>query len=112
MRWSDTIILICLVLPDGEDGTNDNGFKSKKIEKGRSVFGNKMPAWHSEFYKAQQTGTKIECRFEIRMIDYEGEELTELEGKRYKVLRKEESKNGEFITLTLSDLSERGETNG
>lgn len=112
MRWSDIITLIGLKMPEDGKTTNENGFALEPKEQSRFAFCNKKSAWQSEFYKAQQIGIKVEFNIELHKIDYEGEELVEYEGKRYKVLRVDEQKNGELIDLVLSDLSERGEPDG
>lgn len=108
MRRSDIITLISA----GEKKINERGFAIPAPEQRCVVFGNKKAAWHSEFFEAQQLGIAIKFKIDIYSIDYNGEEYAEYEGGRYKVLRTEESKNGEFVELTLSDLSERGGTDG
>lgn len=110
-KWSDIITLIKTVPPT--EATNENGFaQPPEDEPSRSIFCNKKSVGYSEFYRSQQAGYKAELKVDIYLQDYEGETLVEFEGKRYKVLRTYESKNGEFIELTLSDLSERSEADG
>lgn len=110
-KWSDVITLIKTVPPT--EATNANGFaQPPEDEPSRLVFCNKKSVGYSEFYKAQQAGYKAEVKIDLYTQDYEGETLVEFEGKRYKVLRTYESRNGEFIELTLSDLSERSVADG
>jgi len=109
-KWSDLITLIKTVPPT--EVTNENGFAEEPIEQSRSIFCNKKSVGYSEFYKSQQAGYKAELKIDVYAQDYEEETLVEFEGKRYKVLRTYESRNGEFIELTLSDLSERSVADG
>lgn len=109
-RWSNIIALI-KTIPPTED-TNENGFAELPTEQSRSVFCNKKSVGYSEFYRSQQAGFKAELKIDLHTQDYKGETLVEFEGKRYTVLRTYESKGGDFTELTLSDLSERGETDG
>lgn len=117
-KWSDVITLIKSVPPT--EATNENGFAQQPTEQSRSVFCNKKSVGYSEFYKSQQAGYKAELKVDIYLLDYKdfyppdylGERLVEFEDLRYKVLRTYESRNGEFIELTLSDLSERSVADG
>lgn len=89
-----------------------DGFAVEEIQQSRLVFCCKKSVGYSEFYKAQQTGMSATLKIDLRTIDYEGEELVELDGKQYTVIRNYLSKNEEFIELTLSDLKKRSEPNG
>lgn len=118
-KWSDVITLIKPVPPT--EATNENGFDlPSQDEQSRSIFCNKKSVGYSEFYKSQQAGYKAELKVDVYLLDYKdfyppdylGERLVEFEGLRYKVLRTYESSNGEFIELTLSDLSERSVADG
>lgn len=112
MLWSDILVLISQKWPDDGCKINKNGFAIIPEEKSHTVFGNKTASWQSEFYNAQQMGIKVEFNIEIHKADYAGEEFAEFERKQYKILRVEESKNGEYITLILSDLWEKGDGDG
>lgn len=109
-KWSDILTLIKTIPPAEE--TNENGFAEQQEEQSRSAFCNKKSVGYSEFYKSQQAGYKAELKIDLHSVDYEGETLVEFGGVRYKVLRTYESKNGDFIELTLSDLTERSLTDG
>lgn len=111
-KWSDMITLI--EEPPTDIDTNENGFPLEETgeEPSRSVFCNEKSVGESEFYRSQQAGFKVEKKIEVRAIDYQGEKLAIHDGQRYKILRTYASKNGEFIELTLSDLSERSVDNG
>ena len=108
MRFNDVITLIDVA----PDGINEHGFSIETEEQRNKVFGNKKSVRGSEFYQAWQIGIEVKFIFEMRLIDYNNEEYAEFEGKRYKILRTYENKNGEFVELTLSDLSERGVDDG
>lgn len=109
-KWCDAVTLI-LTVPPAEE-TNNNGFAELPAEQSRLVFCNKKSAGYSEFYKSKQDGYKAELKLDLHTQDYNGETLVEFEGRRYKVLRTYESKAGDFIELTLSDLAERSDTDG
>jgi hypothetical protein len=104
-KWSDILTLITETAPTDE--TDDYGFYEDASETTREVFANKKSVGYSEFYKSAQAGYATELKFDVHSQDYNGETLVEHGGKRYKVLRTYESKNGEFVELTLTDLSER-----
>jgi hypothetical protein len=106
-KWSDIITLIAEKPPAGEQ-TNENGFDFDTIEQSRSVFCNKKSVGHAEFYASHQAGVKAELKIDIHTQDYAGEEIAAFGGKRYKILRTYETRNGEFTELTLTDLPERG----
>ncbi len=109
-KWSDIVTLIKTIPPT--EATNENGFAELPTEQSRSAFCNKKSVGYSEFYKSQQAGYKAELKIDVYSQDYEAEEIVEFGGKRYKVLRTYESRNGEFTELTLSDLAERSEADG
>jgi hypothetical protein len=109
-KWCDVAVLIKAIPPEEE--TNAGGFPNPATESSRTVFCNKKSVGYSEFYKASQAGYKAELKIDLYTQDYEGETLAEYEGKRYRVIRTYESKNGDFTELTLSDLAERSEANG
>lgn len=106
-KWSDILTLVTVTAPTEE--TDDCGFYAEPTETTREVFANKKSVGYSEFYKSAQAGYTTELKFDLHAADYGGETLVEYGGKRYKVLRTYESKNGDFVELTLTDLSERAE---
>ena len=110
MNWNDTLTLIAA---ETTEETNENGFEIPEGEgQKRTVYANKKSVGISEFYKAQQSGYSADLKFDVYTDEYQGEPFAEYQGRRYKVLRTYESKNGETIELTLSDLSQRGEGSG
>lgn len=107
MRWGDQIKLIALAAPDPQ--TNEHGFPEEKQEAASIVFANKKSVGYAEFYKASQAGYKAELKFDVRALEYTGQEVAEFpvdSGQRYKVLRTYEHTNGELVELTLVDLPE------
>lgn len=97
--WSDVISLIAL-----EEGLNENGFPDIVEGEPREVFANRLEVYSNEHFQAKQSGVTIEYKFEIRSIEYNGEELVEYNGKRYDVERRFEK--SEFIELTLKRKSD------
>jgi hypothetical protein len=78
-------------------------------EEKRDVFVNIKSVGCNEFYKAAQAGYAAELKLVMRSIDYDGEPLIGHSEKRYKVLRTYESKNGEFVEITATNLPERAQ---
>lgn len=106
MRWGDEITLIAL--SDPPERVDANGVKKPKIETRTTVFGNRKPVGYSEFYKAELAGYQAEMKFDIYTEEYAGQQEAEYGGKRYRIIRTYESKNGEITELTLSDLKKKG----
>lgn len=104
MRWSEQITLIALSEPS--ERVNEHGFPNDQTETATTIFANKKSVGYSEFYKAAQAGYTAEMKFDVYSQEYEGQEIAEFEGKRYRVLRTYVDKNGEFTELTLVDLPE------
>lgn len=69
MPWSDVIYLVEL-----EEGTNEYGFPDTVESAKRRVFANKKSIRSSEYYQAKQSGIDLVFTYEIRSIDYNGEE--------------------------------------
>lgn len=53
----------------------------------RTVFVNKKSVSQSEFYQAAATGLKPEVKFEVRTIEYQGEQKFLYNGKVYTIIR-------------------------
>lgn len=92
-RWSDVISLTGIT-----EGTDLDGFPADVEVTRENIFANKLPVRSTEFYQASQTGYKIEARFKIRLIDYQGEEKLSYEGIPYTIERTYET--GEFVELS------------
>lgn len=110
MRWSDELVLIGTTPapPDSQ------GFPTPALETRNAIFANRKSVGYSEFFQAKQAGYTEWLKFDVHSADYAKQELAEYEGKRYTILRTyiDQKSNGEFIELTLSDLSQRGGGNG
>lgn len=102
--WTDELVLIRLMQP--EKRVNENGFPNPAVEERNTVFCNKKSVGYSEYYKSQQIGIQVACKVEIHIVDYQGEEIAELEGKRYSILKSYKI-DDEKIELTLSDLRQK-----
>lgn len=97
MMFSDVIDLIGTTT--GENEISD----PITIPTARQVFANKKSVRQSEFYQAAATGLKPEIMFEIRAIEYAGENQLRHESKTYTIMRTF-SKNGEILELICSGL--------
>lgn len=93
MNWSDVIELVSVA-----SGVDDDGFPVDDVESKRKVFANRKSVKSSEYYAAMQSGIELSYIFEIRSVDYEGEEKLKYSGEDYEVERSYEQ--GEFIELT------------
>lgn len=97
--WSDVIRLIGV-----EEGLNENGFPDLIESEPRSVFANRLEIYTNEHYQAKQSGVTIQYKFEIRTVEYDGEEVVEYNGERCDVERVFEK--SEFVELTLKRQSD------
>ena len=98
-RWSDVISLISL-----EEGINDNGFPEIVEGDPRDVFANRLEIYTNEHYQAKQSGITIQYKFEVRSVEYQGEERVKYNDEKYDVERVFE--NSEFVELTLKRKSD------
>ena len=63
---------------------------------------------YSEYFKSQQTGKLVEAKYEVHKADYGGEDVVEVNGRRYFVLKTYDT-GTDTIELTLTDLRHRNE---
>lgn len=77
-------------------------------ESARTVFCNKKTVGYSEYFKSQQTGKLVEAKYEVHKADYGGEDVVEVNGRRYFVLKTYDT-GTDTIELTLTDLRHRNE---
>lgn len=98
MNWNTLVDLIEIT-----QSTNSLG-DVVEIETPREVYANKKAVRQSEFYQAAVIGLKPEFVFEVRAIEYTGQEFLNHEGKKYKVFRTY-SDNDETIELVCTGLS-------
>ena len=81
MMWRDMVELITIQkVDDGAGGYTET-------ETSRQVFANKKSIRQSEFYQAHMAGLNPELMFEIRSIEYQGEEKILYNGDAYRVIR-------------------------
>lgn len=103
MPWSDVVYLVGL-----EEGTDDYGFPTIVESEKRQVFANKKSIRSSEYYQAKQSGIDLAFTFEIRSIDYSGEEFLYLsldeEEEAHEIERTYEK--GEFIELVCKSRAD------
>lgn len=92
MNWSDVIYLIGIT-----DGQDENGFPAPVESKPRMVFANEKSIRSNEYYLAKQNGIELSYMFEIRTIDYEGEEKLKYNDENHLIERI--YKKGEFMEL-------------
>ena len=85
MEWLDELTLIAETT--AENRVNKNGFAVKPEESTRTVFCNKKSVGYSEYFKSQQTGKLVEAKYEVHKADYGGEDVVEVNGRRYFVLK-------------------------
>lgn len=90
-----------------EEGTDDYGFPANIETRRTDLFVNKKDVRSSEFYQAAAQGIRLETMFEIRSMDYAGEELLEYEDTRYSIERTYD--RGEIIELVCQS---RGDDHG
>ena len=103
MEWLDELTLIAETT--AENRVNKNGFAVKPEESTRTVFCNKKSVGYSEYFKSQQTGKLVEAKYEVHKADYGGEDVVEVNGRRYFVTpQKRGVSMGEFNTVGLEDI--------
>ena len=106
VEWLDELTLIAETT--AENRVNKNGFAVKPEESPRTVFCNKKSIGYSEYFKSQQTGKLVEAKYEVHKADYGGEDVVEVNGRRYFVLKTYDT-GTDTIELTLTDLRHRNE---
>lgn len=97
MRWGDTLDLITVSYT-----TNTIG-DSVATESTTTVFANKKSVRSNEFYQAQAIGLKPEIMFEVKSLDYSGQESLRYDLKKYNIIRTYD-KNGEITELVCVGL--------
>lgn len=64
-----------------------NGIKLKVVENKNTVFCTKESISQREFFEANAAGLKAELKFKLWKQDYNGEQIAEYDGQRYKIYR-------------------------
>lgn len=74
-------------------------------EPGRTVFGEELAVFTSEFYGAAQAGMRASKRFEIYRREYDDETLLRHNGKLYNIIRTDPAgKSAEKLRLTCESI--------
>ncbi|ARK32133.1 phage head closure protein [Halalkalibacter krulwichiae] len=97
--WSDVVYLISLV-----EGQDNEGFPSIVESEPKQVFANKKSVRSQEYYMAKQAGVELSLMFEVRSIDYNGEEQLIYNELSHDVERTYEK--GEFIEVVCKRRSD------
>ena len=105
-RWGDELTLVTITPPEGSQ-TDGGGFALPGVEQKYKVFANKIALGQSEYYNSTLAGVQIEHKFDVYTADYKGQTVAEFNGKRYRILRTSEAKNGEITELTLVMFSQK-----
>ena len=110
IKETDGLIIRATLIAEttAENRVNKNGFAVKPEESTRTVFCNKKSVGYSEYFKSQQTGKLVEAKYEVHKADYGGEDVVEVNGRRYFVLKTYDT-GTDTIELTLTDLRHRNE---
>lgn len=104
MLFNEVISLINTV--NGENAMGDTITTSTE----KDVFADKKSVSQNEFYQAASTGLKPEVKFEIRTVEYNGEQKLSYNGKEYSIIRTFE-KDNEFTELIASGTVSMGDPN-
>ncbi len=96
MLFKETIDLVAVKKVDDADHYQTS------VETKRTVFANEASVKRAEFYEAMKAGTQVSLTLEMRGIDYDGEELLDYKGKRYRLTRPY-TKNGEMVELNCKE---------
>lgn len=91
-----------------ETGQDPNGYPLWE-ETAREVWAEKKGLTRSEFYAAQAAGTKVSGVFAIFRGGYQGEELLEHQGERFRVVRAYPKSLTEVELTCTSEKVDHGE---
>ncbi|ONK21226.1 hypothetical protein BLX87_23145 [Bacillus sp. VT-16-64] len=93
-NWGEVLYFVAL-----EKGVDDDGFENSTPTPGdpRKVYANKKSVRSEEFHAAKQKGVTLSYMFEVRTLEYEGEEQLKYNGKDYTVYRTYDK--GEIIEI-------------
>lgn len=95
IAWSDVVSLVGI-----QEGTDEYGFPVEETVIRENVYANKKSVRSNEYYLAKQSGINLSVMFEVRSIDYQGEEKLIYDGEEYIIERTYD--RGEFVELTCS----------
>lgn len=92
--WSDVLTLL-----EAGGGIDDDGFAITEPHSPVDVYANRKSIRSTEYYAAKQAGIELSYMFEVRSMEYDGQDIVDHEGERFEVERTYEK--GEFIELVL-----------
>lgn len=102
MMWRDVIQLHLV-----DYSTNEYGDRVELIES-TTVFANKKSVRQSEFYQAMAQGLKLEAVFEVRAMEYSGQEHLVYNGRSYVIVRTYTA-NDEITELVCTGVVVKGD---
>lgn len=91
-NWGDILHFI-----SSQKTVDDDGFEIDEPGAKRKVFANKKSIRSQEFHMAKQEGVTLSYMFEVRTLEYDGQDTLMYNGKEYNIYRTYEK--GEFIEL-------------
>lgn len=91
-----------------ETGVNENGYPVRE-ETFREVWAEKKGLTRSEFYAAQAAGTRVSGVFALFRGLYQGEEIVEHRGERFRVVRAYPRSLTEMELTCASEKVDHGE---
>lgn len=95
------------LIPVDEGIEKGNITRETQEKKARSVYGRAYSVGEREFYDATQAGYELESKFEVWVWDYQGEQLLEWQGTRYRVVRKYQNREHRTVELTCERMKGR-----
>lgn len=98
-NWSDVLYLIGL-----EKSLDDDGFETIGPGEPRKIYANEKSVRSQEFHAAKQSGVTLSHMFEVRTVEYKGEETLKYNDDDYKVYRT--YVKGEFTELIVHKESD------
>lgn len=99
-RFSSVITLVKLIPCKNDEGS----FKSKRLK--REVFANPFNVGLNTWAAAQSFGLKPDAVYQVRSVDYHGEEVAIVDGIEYSIERA--AGDGDFTKLTMKKRLENG----
>lgn len=93
-RYKDILTLVSLTTNQTDDGSLVHDRQE------RDVFANRYEIGAATYVAARSVGLRADAEFQIRTVDYAGEQVAVYDGKEYDVERV--SDTGEFTRLTLA----------
>jgi Holliday junction resolvase-like predicted endonuclease len=91
-NWADVVYLVSV-----KETQDSDGFLAIVEGEPKLVFANKKSIRSQEFYLAKQSGIELSFMFDVRSVDYEGEEKLLFESNEFIIERIYEK--GEFTEL-------------